>query len=245
MRWPRTSRSCLQDGGVATAIAGDAKAAVSLAASREFDLALVDVRLPAGESGVDLVPVLRRGSPDMEVILMTANATLDHAIAAVRHGAFAFLLKPFAPEDLEAVSQRALAQVALRRERVELARELARSEALYRAVVDTADAIIVGVGTDGVVQIWNRRAAELTGVTAEDSRGRPSGELLVDPLEGARARWGRALEQARSRGGSLSQDFVVTDVAGEARTQYAGAWPGSSTTARRGPSSPASRSEST
>ncbi len=95
-----------------------------------FDLAILDIRLSSHVNAIDLMPQLREASPDSEIILMTGHGTLDSAIAAVRHGAFAYVLKPFDPKELHTLSTRALERVFLRRDRDELARKLAESAAL-------------------------------------------------------------------------------------------------------------------
>lgn len=99
-------------------------------AQRGFDLAILDIRLSTRVNAIDLMPQLREASPDCEIILMTGHGTLDSAIAAVRHGAFAYILKPFDPKELHTLSKRALERVYLRRDRDELARKLAESAAL-------------------------------------------------------------------------------------------------------------------
>ncbi|HEY8426785.1 MAG TPA: ATP-binding protein, partial [Sandaracinaceae bacterium] len=172
--------------------------------SSSFDLAIVDVQLPDGVSGVDLVPHLKRASPGGEVILATGNATLHSAIEAVRHGVFAYLEKPFDPEGLLALGERALAQVALRRERAALAAELARSEALHRAVVETVDSLIVGLDADHRVRMWNRSAAEATGWSADEILGEDARTLLIE--EADRARFERAVAAA---GGGESVDLSL------------------------------------
>ncbi len=58
------------------------------------DAVLVDLRLP-GLSGIDVLRAVRTGDPDCQVILMTANATVDSAIEAVNAGALDYLTKPF------------------------------------------------------------------------------------------------------------------------------------------------------
>lgn len=60
-----------------------------------FDVALVDVKLPDGD-GTALATRLRERLPDSQVILLTGFATLESAVAAVRPGAWAYLLKPCA-----------------------------------------------------------------------------------------------------------------------------------------------------
>src|SRR5437762_1501658 len=80
-------------------VAGRLSQALALAAQRRFDLVLSDVRLPDGE-GTALVEPLRARWPHAEVVIITGDATVASAIAAVRGGAFAYVLKPFAPPEL-------------------------------------------------------------------------------------------------------------------------------------------------
>jgi len=66
-----------------------------------------DVRLP-GESGFDLLKLLRKEHPKLPVIVVTAHADLESAVAAYQGGAFEYLPKPFDVDDLTALVQRAL-----------------------------------------------------------------------------------------------------------------------------------------
>lgn len=174
-------------------------AALAAAAAERFDVAVVDLGLP-DIAGVELVPKLRPLLPDGEVILMTGDASLDTAIAAVRQGVFAYVQKPFLPPDLLALGERALAQVQLRRERARLAHELRQSERLYRGVVESVESLIVGVDGEGKIQMWNQRAALTTGFSQEELLGSdfvarcvPAGqqaacrELLAAARQGPRA----------------------------------------------------------
>lgn len=189
-------REIFEEIGVRVTLVGDAGEAEVLAGKDPFDLALVDVRLPTGESGLSLLPRLRDASPDGEVIVMTGAATLHSAMEAVRHGVFGYLPKPFDPDDLIRMAQRALSQVSLRRERTALSRELARSEALHRAVFDTVESMIVGVDEGYLIRLWNRRAAEVTGWTAREAIGKDACELLLE--EGHRGRLHEMLTAAHS-----------------------------------------------
>src|SRR5690349_9273953 len=85
--------------GVDVQSAGSMAAALARARAASFDLVLVDVRLPDGD-GTELVAPMRALGGHTEVVLITGNATVDTAIAAVRGGAFAYVLKPFSPLDL-------------------------------------------------------------------------------------------------------------------------------------------------
>lgn len=152
----------LQDEGMAVTLCPGAHA-LPRAAEGGFDLAIVDIGLAGGESGLELVPRLRRLSPLSETVLMTGNATLHSALEAIRSGVYAYLPKPFDPEELVAVAKRALAQVALKRERQALAQRLAESEALHRGVVETVEQCIVGLEANGDIRFANRFTYEMFG----------------------------------------------------------------------------------
>jgi PAS domain S-box-containing protein len=135
--------------------------ALEVARRRGFDVAIVDVKLP-DMSGVDLLPQLRALAPAGEVILITGFATLDAAIAALRGGAFAMMLKSFRAEELQATVEQALAKVALRRERDRLERR-------YRALVDVADVLVVGLDADGRAALVNPKLVALIGASSSEA----------------------------------------------------------------------------
>jgi PAS domain S-box-containing protein len=169
-----------EDAGAEVQVCHSKADAMAKTARRPFDLAIVDIRLERSGDGLTLVPALRERSPHGEVILVTGNASLDSAIAAVRHGVFAYVLKPFNPDDLLALGERALAQVQLRRERESLARELAASEALYRGVVDTVEALIVGLDAQGRITFCNRHACAVLGLDGDGVLGQPFADRFGD-----------------------------------------------------------------
>lgn len=169
-----------EETGAEVVLAHTARDAEARIAERTFDLAIIDLNLPGG-SGIELVPTLKARAPHADVVLVTGDANLGSAIEAVRQGVFAYVQKPFDPTGLLAIAERALAQVALRREREELSRELARSEALYHDVVDGVHALLVGLDQEHRVRMWNRTAEELTGLSADEVLGREATALLLEP----------------------------------------------------------------
>lgn len=169
---------------VEVTVVHDAPDALREAARGDIDLAIVDVRLPGGFSGVDLLPKLRVASPNVECVLVTGNATVDSAVAAVRHGAVAYVQKPFASRDLLAIASRALEQARLRRERERLAVELARSEALHRGVLDSVEAAILGLDHEGALVFVNHFATSLRcAPTGVELHGRSFAEIFVDDAD--------------------------------------------------------------
>ena len=75
------------------------------AARRAFDMAFVDLRL-GSERGLDLIPVLIAGSPWMKVVVITAEATIDSAVASMKSGSVDYLPKPCTPLQVKHVARR-------------------------------------------------------------------------------------------------------------------------------------------
>ncbi len=157
---------------VEVGLAPDGRSGVAAAERDGFDVAVVDVKLPDA-SGVDLMLPLRAASPQGEIILVTGFATVDTAIAALRAGAFAFILKSFRPEELISAVAQAIEKIALKREREEYARR-------YRALVDAADVLIVGLDAEGKVTLFNARLSAVTGVAPDAAIGRPFAESFLE-----------------------------------------------------------------
>ena len=156
--------------GVKTGVARDRVTALALAAERDFDVALVDVRLPDGD-GMSLLEPLRARSPFVQPVLLTGNATLEGAIAAVRGDAFAYVLKPFSPPDLLETVRRALEQAALLRERERLRVELLRSERRHRDLVESVPAFVLALDDRGRITTWNRQLETVTGYARTEMLG--------------------------------------------------------------------------
>src|SRR5262249_29613035 len=72
--------------GCTVGLAANAEAALALVAREVYDLALVDLKL-AESSGLDLIPRLVAASPGLEIVVITAYATIDTAVEAMRRGA--------------------------------------------------------------------------------------------------------------------------------------------------------------
>ena len=100
--------------------------ALRLAGQRPFDVALVDLRL-GGESGLDLLASLLGQWPRLAVVIITAHASVDSAVEAMRRGAFDYLSKPFTPAQVRAVLER-VARVRGLRDRVADLEERVRAE---------------------------------------------------------------------------------------------------------------------
>jgi DNA-binding NtrC family response regulator len=97
---------------------------------KQVDLVITDLRLSDG-SGLDVIKHIKQHTPDIEVILMTAYGSLDVTIEAIKAGAYYYLEKPYTPDRLFALVDRALQLVALKHENESLKRTLARDSETF------------------------------------------------------------------------------------------------------------------
>ncbi len=86
----------LRRGGYEVTTAAHAQEALQLLINRRFDLVFLDLKMP-GMDGMQLLPEMRLLYPDMPIVILTANASLETAIEALRAGAKGYLLKPLDP----------------------------------------------------------------------------------------------------------------------------------------------------
>ena len=103
--------------------AADGQRAISLLAGQDFDVIVTDLRMP-GADGFEVLRAARSRSPDTEVIVMTAYATVQDAVDAMKQGAYDYLQKPFDPDDASLVVARALERRRLRAQTQALRGEL-------------------------------------------------------------------------------------------------------------------------
>ncbi|MFG0330965.1 MAG: sigma-54-dependent transcriptional regulator [Phycisphaerales bacterium] len=95
--------------------AADAKSALRVVCDRRPDLVLTDLKMP-DMTGLDLLQEVRKVDEELPVILMTAFATVQTAIDAMKHGAFDYLTKPFDGDQLTLTVRRALDHARLVKE---------------------------------------------------------------------------------------------------------------------------------
>ena len=113
----------LQRAGYSVATAGTAHEALQSLQAGAYDLAFLDLKLP-DRNGMQLLPEIRRLYPKMPILILTAHATLETAMEAVRQGARDYLLKPIDPQKIVARVGEVLAEQAYARRRHEIESEV-------------------------------------------------------------------------------------------------------------------------
>ena len=116
---------------VETASSGEK--ALGMISNTNLDLALVDIKMP-GMDGLELLELIKRESPDLTVIIMTAFGSIDLAVEAMRNGAYDFITKPFDHSALVLRLEKALERSDLLRENLRLQKECSNIHAFQDLV---------------------------------------------------------------------------------------------------------------
>ncbi len=116
----------LHEEGYQVDVVEEGKKALELARLKSYDVALTDLKMPAMD-GLDVLSSLKEIDSDIAVIVMTAYGTVETAVEAMKRGAFDFITKPFDPDHLTVLVQRALENRRLIAENSLLREELAAS----------------------------------------------------------------------------------------------------------------------
>jgi len=90
----------------------DAKKALSILEAESFDIVLADIKMP-GMDGLEMLKRIKTIQKDAIVIMMTAFATVETAVQALKDGAFDYVTKPFDPDDLSHLIRNASKQISL------------------------------------------------------------------------------------------------------------------------------------
>jgi two-component system, NtrC family, response regulator AlgB len=215
-----------------TAVSSFADAAAA-ASRRPFDVALVDLRLGT-DDGLDLIPVLLAANPWLNIIVITAYASIESAVEAMRRGASDYLPKPFTPDQVRFAVEKA-AKVRFLEQRVATLQDELKSSrpevmfssknsGMHRTVamareVAASDATILLRGESGTgktelarqIHSWSPRSDKPLGVVSCPAL---SAELLESELFGhVKGAFTGALKDtvgriAASEGGSLLLDEI-------------------------------------
>ncbi|BDG06875.1 sigma-54-dependent transcriptional regulator [Anaeromyxobacter oryzae] len=115
----------LEKDGYTVQTAPDGPTALTRLAADRWSILIVDLKMP-GMDGLQVLEEAKKKQPDLAVVIMTAYATVDTAVAAMKLGAYDYLVKPFDPEELSLMMQKIVSQQTLVHENAVLRQALKR-----------------------------------------------------------------------------------------------------------------------
>ena len=107
-------------------VAHDGLTGLAMLEKEAFDLVILDLKMP-GLSGIEVLNRIKQEYPDVVVVVITGYATVESAVEAMRRGAYDFLPKPFTPDSLRAIVDRAMDRRELALQNILLRSELEAS----------------------------------------------------------------------------------------------------------------------
>ena len=218
----RSVSICLELESHAVRAVGTIEDALDQARIEPFDLAFVDLRLGT-KNGLDLVPELLRIRPTLKIVVITAFATVETAVEAMRRGAWDYLPKPFEPSQVAGAAAKVAAlrqpigqngglllesKSASMREVLRMARQVARRDATVLMRGES------GTGKSALARTIHEWSPRSSGPFATVSCPMLSGELLASELFGhAKGAFTGAVSENRGRiedceGGTLFLDEI-------------------------------------
>jgi two-component system nitrogen regulation response regulator NtrX len=214
----RAVRDCLRDEGYTADEIEDGAELLARLETALPDLVLLDIVMP-GLDGITALERLRERYPDLPVIMMSGEATIERAVKATRLGAYDFLEKPVTPEKLLVTVERALAWRDLGRENASLRAERNERAAEYQMLGSSA---ATGRLREAIRRVAPSQARVL--ILGENGTGK---ELVARAIHDA---------SPRARGpfikvncAAIPRDLVESELFGHERGAFTGA-----TTTRKG-----------
>jgi NtrC-family two-component system response regulator AlgB len=207
-----TFAACLEGLGLRVSQAATPEAALSAVEHAFFDLVFLDLRL-GDTSGIDLVPKLLSLRPNLYIVLITAYATIENAVEAVKRGVEDYLPKPFTPAHIERIVERAA-------ERIKLCRKVEQLEELLRDSVPGASLETSSPGMRAALDLLARAAKSEAPVLLRGENGTGKG-VFARMLHAQSRRADRSFVVVNCP--TLSDELLASELFGHAAGSFTGA----------------------
>jgi DNA-binding NtrC family response regulator len=201
-----------KDDGYKVECAENAKMALSMLDERDFDIVLADIKMP-GMDGMEMHRRIKTLPNEPVVIIMTAFASVDTAVQALKEGAFDYVTKPFDPDDLSHLIRNAATQVSLRKENLNLKEKMT-------TLVDVEDIVGQSEALKKVLDQVERVAQSSSSViiTGESGTGK---ELIARAIHSNSSR--KYFPLITVHCGALTESLLESELFGHEKGAFTGA----------------------
>lgn len=146
--------------------------ALETIAAEHIPVVVSDIMMP-GMDGLALLTKIKEKSPDCLVIFITAHASVDSAIFALKGGAFAYLRKPFNLDELVNAVKSAFTKIHLLEQNKKFVAELKAARDYDEAILRNLTYTVIAVDTDGKIKKLNHAMEKLLGYREDELLGQP------------------------------------------------------------------------
>ena len=193
-------------------VCGSAGEAILALESDDFELVLSDIQMP-GMTGLELLDHVKEASPDTLLVLITAYGTTESAVEAMKHGAYDYLTKPCAVDEIRLVVEKALEKRDLSSENVRLRRQLSEHTSLPEVLGRSREMVEVSAL---VRQVATSKTNLL--ITGESGTGKDLIARAVHSLSGRREKAFVAVNC-----GAIPENLLESELFGHIKGSFTGA----------------------
>jgi len=166
--------------------AEDGDLGLALLKEREFDIVLTDLMMP-GLDGFAVLGWIQENQPHVQVIVITGFATVSKAVSAMKQGAFDFVGKPFTPDYIRVVVNRAVDKLTMQAETKQLREEknrgleaIDKSQSRLKTVFGCMAEAVLITDVDSVVVLHNPAAIKILEIQTDPVLGKPLADSIRD-----------------------------------------------------------------
>ena len=202
----------LKEDGYEVGLATGGQEAIEMVRDEPWEVILLDLKMP-GMDGLETLKHLKEVRPDAEILMMTAYATVDTAVQAMKEGAFDYLVKPFDPDEIEILIKKIVKH-----------KELILENILLRKKLEERDQFDEIIGrSDAMQQIFEliKRVAPTDStvlITGESGTGK---ELIAQAIHGNSQRCYMPLIAVSC--GALPESLLESELFGYEKGAFTGA----------------------
>jgi len=169
----------IERGGYATRCVENAKDALKALGEELFPVVISDIMMPDMD-GLTLLKKIKEINPEIQVIMITAHATVDAAIMALRNSATSFLKKPFDPDDLVSQTEEAFEKYRAIEDNKKLIDELRYAKEYNDKIIENLVYTVLVFDEQGRIKKMNHALEILLGYAEKDVVGTPMQNLFSE-----------------------------------------------------------------
>lgn len=167
----------LSNEGYEVLVAPDGAAAIALLKQHAFDVMLLDWSMP-GLGGYQVMEFVKDNTIDTAIVVISGNNTVDGVAQALRLGAYDYIRKPFAPEEVTTTVANVIKHRRLEKENKAFQNRINESDKLHRYIVNSSPDIVYMLDQKGNFTFLNDRVEKLLGYSKQELMGKHYTQII-------------------------------------------------------------------